>query len=278
MIHPGQLLKSHGLYAGKELGQNFLSNPQVALAIVEKAGIGKETPVLEIGPGLGALTVHIARKTRQLTVVEKDRRLIPVLEQVLSDAGVPNVRIVNQDILQYDMTQNADKNLVVIGNLPYNISSQIMFKLVQQHHGVKQAFLMFQKELAQRITAVPGGKQFSRLAAVVQYAARVYAVADIGPANFFPRPQVDSAVLGLDFLPERDFPEQLEPVLFGVIKAAFSKRRKSLKNSLSGGEFNYDKQMVTAALEQAGIDPVRRAETLSVAEFKRLALAVNNLS
>ncbi len=275
MAHPGQILKENRLYAGKELGQNFLSDPAAAKMIVDKTGINKDSQVLEIGPGLGALTVHIARITKRLTAVEKDTRLIPLLERVLEDHGLTCVKVVNKDVLKFDFNQAAaGKKLVVIGNLPYNISSQIIFKLIKDRADVAAAFLMFQKELAARIVSKPGGRNYSRLAAVVQYAADVTHITEIGSSCFFPRPDVDSTVLKFDFFKERTFDADQEAVLFNVIKAAFSKRRKSLKNAMVGGEFNYEKSMIAAALVSAGIDPARRAETLTVEEFKALARAV----
>lgn len=276
MKHPGQLLKDNKLYAGKELGQNFLSNRGTAEMIVNHTGIDEQTRVVEIGPGLGALTVHIAARSKDVTVVEKDRRLVPILDKILEDENLTHVNIVNKDVMKVDFRQFAgNKKLVVIGNLPYNISSQIIFKLVKERTVIKTAFLMFQKELANRMVAKHGGRKFSRLAAVVQYAAEVSVVTDIGPTHFFPKPEVDSTVLRFDFFTESSLNEQQETVLFNVIKAAFSKRRKSLKNSMQGGEFNYDKTMIIHALEKAEIDPLRRAETLSVAEYIALAKAVH---
>ncbi|MFH2092590.1 MAG: 16S rRNA (adenine(1518)-N(6)/adenine(1519)-N(6))-dimethyltransferase RsmA [Pseudomonadota bacterium] len=275
MTHPGQLLKENNLFAGKELGQNFLSDPGTAKMIVAKTGISTDSHVLEIGPGLGALTVHIARLADRVIAIEKDSRLIPLLKQELESQGITNVTIINQDVLKLDISQLVqDKKLVVIGNLPYNISSQIIFKLVKERGLVEKAYLMFQKELATRMLASPGKKDYSRLAAVVQYAADVTVVAHIGPSNFFPKPDVDSTILKFNFFETRDLDPEQEDVLFDVIKAAFSKRRKSLKNSMADGEFKYDRQRVIHALETAGIDPARRAETVSVEEFKSLALAV----
>ncbi len=280
MTHPGQLLKSANLYAGKELGQNFLSNPATANMIVEKTRISKEDHVLEIGPGLGALTIPLAKAALHVTAVEKDSRLIPVLQQVLDDENLNNIDIINKDILKinfYEMTPKTDKKLVVIGNLPYNISSQILFRLVEQRFCIEKAFLMFQKELATRIIAPPGKKDYSRLAAVVQYAADISFVADIGPSSFFPKPDINSTILQFKFFHKKELDQAQEKILFNVIKAAFSKRRKSLKNSMAGGEFKLEKSFVIAALEQAGIDPARRAETLNVEEFKLLAKAVDRL-
>lgn len=278
MTHPGQLLKEAKLYAGKELGQNFLSNPDTARMIVSKTITPNQPTVLEIGPGLGALTIPLAKSANRVISVEKDRRLIPLLEQELLKEDISNVTIVNKDVLKFDISDAADgKKLVVIGNLPYNISSQILFKLVKNRRHVDKAFLMFQKELAHRIIATPGNKAYSRLSAVVQYAADINHVADIGASSFFPKPDVESTILGFNFFDSPLLDDEQEDLLFDVIKAAFSKRRKSLKNSMVGGEFNYTKPMVVSALESAGIDPSRRAETLDVEEFKILASSVWNL-
>ena len=275
MIHPGQLLRQRDLYAGKELGQNFLSNPGTAKMIVEKTGISTDTQVLGIGSGLGALTVPIAQAASHVTAVEKDSRLIPLLEQTLDAENIKNVEIINKDIFKVDLKAMAkDKKLVVIGNLPYNISSQILFRLVEERSCIEKAFLMFQKELAKRIIAFPGGRDYSRLSAVVQYAADISFVAHIGPASFFPKPDVDSTILRFNFFETKAFNQEQEKVLFNVIKAAFSKRRKTLKNSMTGGEFEFEKDFVVHALELAGVEAERRAETLTVEEFKSLALAV----
>ncbi len=169
MTHPGQLLKGSKLYAGKELGQHFLSNPETAKMIVKKTGISNSDRVLEIGPGLGSLTIPLARTALHVTAVEKDSRLIPLLKQELESENLNNVDIIHNDILKFnfgemvhktDKGSAADKKPVIIGNLPYNISSQILFRLVEQREFVKEAFLMFQKELAKRIIAPPGKKNF----------------------------------------------------------------------------------------------------------------------
>ncbi len=275
MTHPGQLLKENKLYAGKELGQNFLSDPNTARIIVEKTGISKETHVLEVGPGLGALTIHIAKSTPNITVVEKDFRIIPLLEQELATQNLEHVNIINKDILKVDLKELAgDKKLVVIGNLPYNISSQILFKLVEDRSVIKEAFLMFQKELATRIISSPGGRDYSRLSAVVQYACEINWVSNVGPSAFFPRPDVDSSILNFKFSKPTEFNAEQERFLFQIIKSAFSKRRKSLKNSMVGGDLDLKKEFIIKALDSAGIEPKRRAETLTVEEFKSLAQAV----
>lgn len=275
MTHPGQILKQAKLYAGKELGQNFFSDPAAAKQLVKRTGITKDTCVLEIGPGLGALTVHIAEQADEVTAVEKDSRLIPLLNTELEKKAIRHVNILNTDILRLDISELVrDKKLVVIGNLPYNISSQILFKLVEQRQWIKRAYLMFQKELALRILASPGGRDYSRLSAVVQYACSVKKVTEVGPASFFPKPEVDSAVLEFSFFQDTGLDFKQEKMLFSVIKAAFSKRRKTLRNSLAGPELGLDKKQAAILLDKAGIDTARRAETLSVDEFKLLAMSV----
>jgi 16S rRNA (adenine1518-N6/adenine1519-N6)-dimethyltransferase len=278
MTNPGQLLKQESIYAGKEMGQNFLSSPEIARMIVERTGIDAESRVLEIGPGLGALTIPIAGKTRHVIAVEKDRRLIPLLQQEMTARGIDWVDIVNQDFMKTDISSFAgDKKLVVMGNLPYNISSQILFLLVRSRTCIDKAYLMFQKELADRILAPPGKKDYSRLSAVAQYAADISCVTTIGPACFFPRPSVDSTVLAFSFKQPSDVSFDTETLLFTVIKAAFSKRRKSLKNALVGRDLGLDKPAVAKALDLAGIVPERRAETLKVSEFLLLTRAVESL-
>ncbi|WDP91359.1 MAG: ribosomal RNA small subunit methyltransferase A [Desulfobacter sp.] len=278
MTHPGELLKRNNLYAGKELGQNFLSNPATAQMIVDHTGVSGETRVLEVGPGLGAITRPLARAAKHVTAVEKDRRMIPLLQGELEADGIDNVTIINKDILKTDIRGIAGEDkLVVMGNLPYNISSQILFKLVKTRRVIDRAFLMFQKELAVRLLASPGGRDYSRLTAVVQYAAKISHVADIRPNSFFPRPEVDSTVLRFDFFEPGEMSESDEDLLFEVIKAAFSKRRKTLRNSMSGGELGLKKPQAGEALEGAGIDPARRAETLTIDEFVELAKSVKQV-
>lgn len=278
MTHPGELLKRNGLYAGKELGQNFLSNPATARMIVDRTGVNKETTVLEIGPGLGAITLPLAKACKQVVAVEKDRRIIPLLEGELAEEEICNVRIINQNILKTDIREIAGtEKLVVIGNLPYNISSQILFQLVTIRQVVTRAFLMFQKELAERLLSSAGTKNYSRLSAVVQYASKISRVADIRSNAFFPRPEVDSTVLRFDFFETQGMEEKDEILLFSVIKAAFSKRRKTLHNAMSGGETGLTKEIVGIALANAGIDSSRRAETLNVQEFIDLSKAVGEV-
>ncbi len=272
MTHPRELLQKSNIYAGKGLGQNFLVDKGIARHIVDQAGIDCDARTLEIGPGLGALTIPISGKTRSFVAVEKDSRLIPILEKELSDQNISWVRILEQDILKTDIRDIANNDtLTIMGNIPYNISSQILFHLIQARDVISKAFLMFQHELAQRIIALPGTKHRSRLSVVAQYAAEVTHIMTIGPQCFFPRPGVSSTVLCFDFTKGSPVVPDMDPVVFGVIKAAFAKRRKSLKNAMSSRELGLDTPAVSLILANAGIDPQRRAETLSVEEFMEIA-------
>ncbi len=275
MTSPLHLLRKEQIHAEKSLGQNFMSQPASARMIVDRCLISPRDRVLEIGPGLGALTIAIAEKTRHVIAVEKDPRLVPLLTRELEAHGIDWVDIRTRDILKTDIAGLAgDSKLLVIGNLPYNISSQILFKLIQERKHIDRAVLMFQKELADRIAAPPGSRDFSRLSAVVRYASGVTPLADVTAPVFFPAPKVNSRVLAFDFCPSAEVPFDVEAALFRVIKAAFSQRRKSVKNALAGPELGIDKSRMPAVLSRAAIDGARRAETLSIPEFLSLTRAV----
>ncbi len=271
MTYPGTLLRKERLFAKKELGQNFLADPKTAEMIVNRSKISKNDTVLEIGAGLGALTVHAAKKAAKLYAVEKDKRLIKILTNELESAGIDNVDLINQDIFKVD-TKNIGfgRKLIVLGNLPYNISSQVLFKLVKERNNIEKAVLMFQKELAERIQASCGGRDYGRLSVVMQYCSKVKNIADIGGHLFFPKPEVESRVIELSFFEATCFSGEKEDFFFKVIKAAFSKRRKTLRNSLAGNELDINPKTAAQILEKTGIDPVRRAETLDVNEFINL--------
>ena len=276
MKHPRQLLKEAGIFANRELGQNFLFKPDTAKIIVEKAEILKSDHVLEIGPGLGALTIEIAKQAGHVTVIEKDVRLIPLLKKEIQTQGISNIKIIQHDILKVNIKELAqDKKLLVIGNLPYNISSQVHFKLIKERDCVEKAVLTFQKEMAERILSPPGTKDYSRLSVLTRYAADIRFIANISPASFFPKPEVNSTVLSFNFLKQKELDNVQEALLFDIIKAAFSKRRKTLKNSMTGGELKYEKQFILRILTMAGIDAQRRAETLTVEEFKKITQLIN---
>lgn len=270
MTAPRTLLNAWNLLARKELGQNFLTDPALAGCIVESAGIGDDDVVLEIGAGLGALTIAAAQRARRTIAVEKDAQLVPLLRTELLAGGLDTVSIRQDNIFSLDLgrlAQTEGRPLTVIGNLPYNISSQVLVKLIRERRAVSRAVLMFQKELADRLLAGPGGKTYGRLSVMLQYCADVKELLSIGPEMFFPRPKVASVVLGIDFKAVIEPRVRNEALLGRVVQAAFGQRRKTLRNALSAGLLPLDSDGALRVLETARIDPRRRAETLSVAEF-----------
>jgi 16S rRNA (adenine1518-N6/adenine1519-N6)-dimethyltransferase len=274
MLSPKQLLKTSDLRAKKALGQNFLADLSTAMMIVEKSRLEPESVVLEIGAGLGALTIPVAKTVRHVYAVEKDSGLVPILENQLNSSHISNVTLLNKNILTLDLQElfeKSGKKFIVMGNLPYNISSQVLIYLIKNRHLVTQAVLMFQKELAERISAPPGGKDYGRLSVMLQYCATVKNLTEIKATVFFPRPKVDSTVIEINFHDQLLFPASDEKFLFDVIKAAFGKRRKTLKNALTQSQLSLKSEEILSSLTISGIDPFRRAETLSVEEFVNLS-------
>ncbi len=285
MTSPRTLLNAFNIRAKKRLGQNFLSDPSTAEMIVSRSGITPEDIVLEIGAGLGALTIPLARVAKRVFAVDKDSRIINLLKTQLLTYDLSNVILIDKNILDIDinaLSDEAKSKIVVIGNLPYNISSQILVKLIKSRGNINRAVLMFQKELAQRITAKPGCKDYSRLTVLLQYCAEIKSLANVKAELFFPKPKVDSEVLEIIFKDKLNFSANNDQFLFKVIKAAFGKRRKTLKNALSASELHIDVKTSLDALQLAGVDSTRRAETLTVPEFVNLSnclgevLAINN--
>lgn len=274
MTSPRALLTAWNIRARKQLGQNFLKDPKVAEAIVGHAAIAGDEVVLEIGPGLGAITVPAAKAARRLIAVDKDGRIIELLKAELLAAGIANVEIREDDILRVDLAavaHEAGQVLVVMGNLPYNISSQVVVSLIHARDHIRRAVLMLQKEMAQRLCAGPGTKDYGRLAVMLGYCARTRVLMQVHASRFFPAPKVDSTVVGIDFAGPASLAADNEMLLFKVIKAAFGKRRKTMRNALSQSELNLDPMTCEKLLTLANIDPMQRAERLAVAQFVRLS-------
>ena len=280
MTSPRTLLSAWNLHPKKQLGQNFLADPSTARMIIARAGIGPEDIILEIGSGLGALTIPAAAAAARVTAVETDRQIARLLKTEVLAAGLDNVTIRRENILDVDIPALAageSRKIVVIGNLPYNISSQILVQLIAARAVLSRAVVMFQKELAERLASVPGNKAYGRITAMLAYCAEIKKVVTIKERMFYPRPKVDSEVLEIRFRETIERPANDEALLYGVIKAAFGKRRKTLKNALRQSQLGLDTAMVENALAAAAIDPVRRAETLSADEFVRLSNHIGTL-
>lgn len=273
MRHPRQWMGAADLRPKKDLGQHFLTSEAVVGRILAEAAVGPDEAVLEIGPGLGALTLGLAARAGRLVAVEKDARLVGPLRTELMAAGRGDVEVVEGSILASGIARLArpGERLVVVGNLPYNISSQVLVRLVQERAAVDRAVLMFQKELAERITARPGGRDYGRLTVLLAYAAEVRRCFDVAADRFYPRPKVDSTVVAVRFKPAPEVPAQDEALFGRVVQAAFGQRRKTLRNALAGSALGLDAQSAAAVLAAAGIDARRRAETLTVGEFVGLS-------
>jgi len=277
MTSPKILLKAWELRPKKRLGQSFLSDPSTAATITARARLSPQDVILEIGAGLGALTIPLAQAVKKIYAVEKDRQLIDLLKTELLTHKIANCEIIAGDILQIDLRQftaAAGRKITVIGNLPYNISSQVLIRLIQSRHDFNRAIFMFQKELAQRIAARPGGKEYGRITAMLRYCADISTLLNVKASAFYPPPKVDSAVIEIKFKPTTDYGLHDEAMLFAVIKAAFGNRRKTLKNALTASGLPIDSQTALRALTSAGIDPSRRAETLEPGEFVSLEICL----
>lgn len=265
-----------GVRPDKRLGQNFLIDDNVINTIIDESGVTEKSLVLEIGPGTGALTLPLAERAGYVIAVDLDPEMIEGLR--IKTFGMDNVELILGDILEADIrtiTQNAMADhgldeLRIIGNLPYYITTPIIMKLLEADTGAKSITVMMQKEVADRIAAEPGTRASGAITYQVHYHARVNEIIDVPRECFYPVPGVDSAVLRLDLRDEPAVTVRDEKLLFDCIKAGFSMRRKTLGNSLTALH-NYDKQSLSQALEAAGVDPCRRAETLSLEEFARLA-------
>jgi 16S rRNA (adenine1518-N6/adenine1519-N6)-dimethyltransferase len=273
-----QLIRKWKFHPSKRMGQNFLSDPNAAEMIIRRSGISSEDIVLEIGPGLGAMTIPAAGIAKKVYAVEKDKRIVPILTEELLRKGITNASVIVKNILDFDineLSKKENRDIIIIGNLPYNISSQILVKLLHSRSIIRYAVLMFQKELAERIAAEPGGRDYGRLSVMLRYCAEIETLSNVKAAQFYPKPGVDSTILKIVFRREYENRADDEEFLFSVIKAAFSKRRKTLKNSLAGNWPLVDAKRAGEFLSDSGIDPSRRAETLSVSEFVKLCNVAN---
>ena len=278
---PRILLKAGGIRPRKSMGQHFLKDTGASREIVERAQLKSDDFVVEIGAGLGALTLLLAPQVKHVLAVEPDRQVSAILASELRTAGIVNVTIIEEDILRCDLEAIAKRfgvSLKVVGNLPYHISSQVLIRLIHFRGAIDAAFLMFQKEVAERLVAEPGSKRYGRLSVLIQYCANVRPLLSVSASAFFPKPKVDSQVLRIAFLRPVPFQASSEKLLFQVVGAAFGKRRKTLKNALSGSHLGLEQEQVLAALQLAGIDPKRRAETLSIEEFVALSNAFSSVT
>ncbi|MCK5392367.1 MAG: ribosomal RNA small subunit methyltransferase A [Deltaproteobacteria bacterium] len=261
--NPKEFFLSENSYPSKNLGQNFIKDSRVIDRIVELAELSSEDEVLEIGPGLGALTVGLIEKAGKVVAIEKDKKLVAHLRESFSDYS--NVEFVHQDALKADFSSYySGKKLKAISNLPYSVSSPVLFKLLEARQYFSSMVLMLQLEVGERITAGPGGKTYGSISVLLQTFMDITSVFRVHPASFWPKPKVDSIVL--KFVPLKSPRANVsdEKLYERVVRAAFSSRRKMIGNSLQS---ILSRESAREALELAGIDKTRRAETLTIEEF-----------
>ena len=263
----------------KKFGQNFLIDPHVLDKIIAAAEITKDDFVLEIGPGIGTLTQYLAEAAREVVAVEIDSSLIPILEDTLS--SYDNVSVINEDVLKVDLKKlaeerNGGKPIKVVANLPYYITTPIIMGLFESHVPLKSLTVMVQKEVALRMQAGPGTKDYGALSLAVQYYADPYLAANVPPNCFMPRPNVGSAVIRLTRFEETPVKVTDEALLFRLIRASFNQRRKTLQNGLvNSPELHFSKEQVAAAIETLGVSPSVRGEALTLEQFAALCNALS---
>jgi 16S rRNA (adenine1518-N6/adenine1519-N6)-dimethyltransferase len=271
----------YGHIPKKRLGQHFLRDRGVIQKIIDRAGFLPSDHVLEIGAGLGELTIPLAARVRKITAVEKDPQLTDMLEERLFHARINNVSLINEDILRLDLEGirgHSQEKIKAIGNLPYNISSPFLEKLITNRHIISRAVLMFQYELARRLLSGPGNKEYGAITVMTQYNAAVSPLFEVAKEAFYPRPKVGSMLIVIDM--EREYPVRAKDnaQFKRIVKAAFSHRRKTVLNSLKGTLTSYGGEAISEALNRSGIDPRRRAETIDIDSFLRLASELQEIS
>lgn len=270
-----EVLQKYGFSFKKSLGQNFLIDPNILANIVKSADLDKSQAVLEIGPGIGALTEHLARSAGKVVAIELDQRLLPILKDTLSP--YPNTTVVHGDVLKVNLPQlfkdhfSDYEKVSVVANLPYYVTTPILMKLLEENLPLKRIVVMMQKEVAERIAAKPGGKEYGALSIMAQYYATSSIAMTVPRSVFVPQPNVDSAVLRLDIRNQPPVEVNDSEMFFHVVKASFAQRRKTLFNNLLTGIFGKDhREDLSLVLDKIEVNPLRRAETLSMEEFGRL--------
>ena len=270
-----RIASKYGFVFKKGLGQNFLSSQEVLEEIADAAEIAGEG-VIEIGPGFGVLTNELAKRAKKVLALEIDENLIPILADTLSE--YENVKVINQDILKADVKKLIDEEfsgerVSVAANLPYYITTPIITALIEGNLPLKNLVVMVQKEVADRITASPGTKNYGAISVLCQYYTKTELVCVVDADLFVPPPKVDSAVVKMAFRSEPAVSVKDEKMFFRTVKAAFSQRRKTLLNCLVAN-FPQSKEEITTIMTSVGIEPTRRGETLSLEEFAKLSDAL----
>ena len=264
-----ELVKKYNFKFSKSLGQNFLIDDSVLNDIVNGANVNGEDFIIEIGPGVGTLTAQLLNKAKKVTSIELDNDLIPILQQELGNH--PNFSLIHKDALKVDFNEviGDEKSVKLVANLPYYVTTPIIVNLLKNKYNFKSLTIMIQKEVAERMDAEPNCKEYGSLSLLVQYYCDTKIIRKVAPSSFMPRPKVESIVIRLDRLEEPRVKVKDENLMFEIIRNSFNMRRKTLWNGVKN--MGVDKEDLMKAFEEAGVDPKRRGETLSLEEFARLS-------
>lgn len=269
------ILQKYGFHFQKKFGQNFLIDPHVLEKIIKASGVTEEDFVLEIGPGIGTMTQYLCESARQVTAVEIDPKLIPILAETLAE--YQNVTVLNKDILEVDLAGmaqecNGGKPIKVVANLPYYITTPIIMGLFESHVPIDSITVMVQREVADRMQAGPGTKDYGALSLAVQYYSEPEIVTNVPPNCFIPRPKVGSAVIRLKSRREAPVEVRDERLLFAMIRASFNQRRKTLANGLSHSSgISLSKEAIQECIAELDVSPTIRGEALTLEQFAELS-------
>lgn len=274
-VKTAELVKKYNFKFTKSLGQNFLVDQSVPRDIVDGADVGPEDLVIEIGPGVGTLTAQLLKIAKRVVAIELDDTLIPILTEELG--GYSNFSLIHNDALKVNFNEiiGDEKSVKLVANLPYYVTTPIIVKLLKEKHKFKSLTIMIQKEVAERMNAEPGNKDYGALTLLVQYYCNTKIVRKVPPACFIPRPKVDSIVIRLDKLDEPKVKVDNEKLFFDIIRNSFNMRRKTLWNGVKS--IGPAKEKLEEAFEKAGVDPKRRGETLTIQEFATLSNCINEI-
>lgn len=270
-----EILNKYQFVFQKKFGQNFLIDPHVLDKIIAAAKITKDDLVLEIGPGIGTMTQYLCESAGEVIAVEIDQSLIPILQDTLS--GYDNVSVINRDILKMDLNQLIEergkgRKTIIVANLPYYITTPIIMGVLESRVPIDNMTVMVQKEVAMRMQALPGTKDYGALSLAVQYYAKPYIAANVPPNCFMPRPGVGSAVIRLNKYASPPVQAKDEKMMFRIIRASFNQRRKTLQNGLyNSQDLSFSKEKIIKAIKEAGLSPTVRGETLTLEQFARLS-------
>lgn len=274
------IIQRYNFRLTKSLGQNFLINENILNQIITSADIGKDDVVIEIGTGIGTLTRKLCQNAKKVVAVEIDKNLLPILEETLCEFD--NISIINKDILKIDVNEELknlciDQKVKIVANLPYYITTPIIMKMLEEKVNLELMVLMLQKEVAQRINARCGTKDYGSLSIAVQYYCDTKIICKVPKNSFIPEPNVDSCVIKLKLNEKKRVEIEDEDLFFKIVKGSFAKRRKTILNSLENYEGLGDKKKIEKLLEISKIDSKRRGETLNIEEFAKLAQNYKNI-